>query len=357
MGEKGRRGQITSVHFRACQRNAIFQNHTDPVYNSMPPKNDVRKLFKKQQAERNKAVKIKHPFAKYDEMGRLLCIVCQSAVKSENVWQAHLGSAFHLENIQKLKAIKQKQQQQQQQQQHLKRRAPSPSPQMEEDQSEEEVEHKRLRLEPSTQNEKQGIELDEEASDNDDEIDENTAQLPADFFDQKQEDLANDPMDEGSATEESNTLPAGFFDDPDEDARMRGELLPEEKAKVDLEKDVQSFTEAMADVTEESKQAQEEDDETFWQERHFDLTMEQAAFDSRVAKLRHLREAGKNPENDSTANNPSHEETDDIMRVKLKTNVRQALKGQLAKHAVSVFDDDLDDISEEEEEDWRAQQL
>ncbi|KAG2235708.1 hypothetical protein BDF21DRAFT_418995, partial [Thamnidium elegans] len=291
----------------------------------MSSKADVRRLLKKQQTERNKESKVTHPFAKYDETNRLICIVCNSPVKSQAVWQAHLGSTVHRDNIQKLKTLKQ-QQQQQQQQQSLKRKAPSPPQQ----------DTKRSRMEE--------IELDEQESSEEEEEDQDQDQdmgLPSDFFD------SAEPIEEDEEEEQENngSIPTGFFDDPEEEARIQGHLAPEEQAQVNLEKDLEAFNDAMIDVTKESKQEQDQDDETFWLERHEDISREQALLDQRVEKLKLMRQQGQLP----------HHETQTNDDMGLKSSVRQLLKSKVVQHTKSMFDDD--DESDSEEEDWRAQQL
>lgn len=296
----------------------------------MPPKPDVRRLLKKQQSERNKVTKVVHPFAKYDETGKLNCIVCNSPVKNEAVWQAHLGSTTHRDNIQKLKALKQ--------QQSLKRRASSPPPQVQNT-------NKRTRME-----DRQDIELDEQVEDS---SEDEEMGLPADFFDggnnNDEEEIEEVPEE---VEEEAGGLPTGFFDDPEEEARIQGTLAPEEQAQADLEKDVEMFNEAMIDVTKESKEVQEEDDETFWMERHYDISSEQAIFDSRAEKLKHMRQSGAT----SVNKQDSIEGDDDEIRVELKSSVRQLLKSKPIKQTQSMFDDE-DESDSDEEEDWRAQQL
>lgn len=281
----------------------------------MPPKVDVRRLLKKQQDERTRIKKITHPFAKYDETSRLVCIVCNAPVKSEAVWQAHLGSLGHRDNLLKLKALKQ--------QQSLKRRAPSPP---------KENENKRVRTQ-----ETQDIELDEQVSSSDEEMD-----LPNDFFDAVPEEEEEVTMEE----EQSGAIPTGFFDDPEEEARIQGTLAPEEQAQIDLEKDLASFNDAMIDVTKEAKENQDQEDETFWLERHDDISREQEMFDKRVESLKLMRQSGK-----IVKSTPQEE---DEIRLGLKSSVRELLKSKPIKHVESMFDDDE---SDSEEEDWRAQQL
>ncbi|KAF1804308.1 hypothetical protein V8B55DRAFT_1513020 [Mucor lusitanicus] len=316
----------------------------------MPPKADVRRLLKKQQQERNKVAKITHPFAKYDQANRLVCVVCNSHVKSESVWQAHLGSQLHRDNIQKLKELKQQQQQQ------LKRRATSSSPPTS---SSQPSDSKRMRLDEEQT--RQDIELSQDESDQEQEDEE--MGLPADFFDKQEEDEEEDIPKEVEETpvatdkKDSKSLPSGFFDDPEEEARVQGTLAPEDQAKADLEREVEMFNEAMMDVTEESKQVQEEDDETFWEERHLDITREQAKFDSRVEKLKQLRQTGHTKMVIDEQHVQEEYDNDDGIKTGLKTSVRQVLKTKPTKQVASMFDDDEEDSDQEDDEDWRAQQL
>lgn len=47
--------------------------------------------------------KIDSPLAKYNSAGQLTCIVCNSVVKSEMVWTAHVNGRQHRENVNSLK--------------------------------------------------------------------------------------------------------------------------------------------------------------------------------------------------------------------------------------------------------------
>ncbi|KAI8997705.1 hypothetical protein BDB01DRAFT_772044 [Pilobolus umbonatus] len=282
----------------------------------MPPKQDVRRLLKSQQSKRNKPTKITHPFAKYDDTNRLICIVCQSPVKSELVWQAHLGSAHHRENIQKLKALKEK---------NASKRASSPQA--------EAGNAKRFR--PSV-----------EESDSEDE----QMQPPPGFFDSNQSESEEDAPAEETMEDAPEGIPEGFFDDPKEDARVRGALPPDKQAEISLQKDVEMFNEAMVDVTASSNKIQDEDDESFWLERNSDLIQEQAEFDLRVEKLKQLRQTGT-----IHSITPSDPTEDDEIKRELKTGVRQVLKALPPKKTETMFDDDSE--SESDEDDWREQTL
>ncbi|KAL9538610.1 hypothetical protein MBANPS3_010802 [Mucor bainieri] len=311
-----------------------FELHSFPPI--MPPKADVRRLLKKQQQERTKVTKITHPFAKYDQANRLVCVL-------------------HRDNIQKLKELKQQQQQQ------LKRRATSPSPPAS---STQPSDSKRMRLDEEQT--RQDIELSQDESDQEQEDEE--MGLPADFFDKQEEEEEEEEEDVSKEVEDapvnndkqdSKSLPSGFFDDPEEEARVQGTLAPEDQAKAELEKDVEMFNEAMMDVTEESKQVQEEDDEAFWEERHLDITREQAKFDSRVEKLKQLRQTGQTKMLiDEQHVEEEYDDSDNGIKTGLKTSVRQVLKSKPTKQVTSMFDDDdEDDEDSDDEEDWRAQQL
>lgn len=42
-------------------------------------------------------------FLTYDDSGQLLCILCESVVRSEAVWNVHINSKKHHENIARVK--------------------------------------------------------------------------------------------------------------------------------------------------------------------------------------------------------------------------------------------------------------
>ncbi|KAI1194334.1 hypothetical protein F5X97DRAFT_311330 [Nemania serpens] len=67
---------------------------------------DARALLRAHRAEN----RIKHPYASYSDVGKLLCKLCHDAVKAESLWDAHIRSQSHR---QRLQALQQQQQQQQ----------------------------------------------------------------------------------------------------------------------------------------------------------------------------------------------------------------------------------------------------
>ncbi|VDQ05524.1 unnamed protein product [Trichobilharzia regenti] len=60
------------------------------------PKSDIRQLIKiaKPQTQRT----IDHPHARYNQLGRISCILCGVQIKSEFAWTAHILSKSHKQN-------------------------------------------------------------------------------------------------------------------------------------------------------------------------------------------------------------------------------------------------------------------
>ncbi|XP_041970938.1 26S proteasome non-ATPase regulatory subunit 5-like [Aricia agestis] len=67
---------------------------------------EMRRLMLERKNKDKKPQKINNPLAKYNNLGQLTCILCSSIVRSENVWQVHLNSKQHRENIEKAKKLK-----------------------------------------------------------------------------------------------------------------------------------------------------------------------------------------------------------------------------------------------------------
>ncbi|KAI9278752.1 hypothetical protein BDA99DRAFT_493064 [Phascolomyces articulosus] len=331
------------------------------------PKTEVRRLLKQQRSERQKEKHVEHPFAKYDAQDQLTCVVCNSQVKS--AWSAHLGSAFHKENMARLRALKQ--QKQQPQQRPVKRTSSPVSEQQE----------------LPTKRAKHHVQEDEEMDGDDDNNE--TSQLPADFFDG---DAASAPQQSSSESEQeeeelqqpdptkkekpkptqppqlsgaSSNLPQGFFDDPEEEARMRKEAPIAEQVENILDEEYALFKEAMADTIIEAEKVDEEEDEELWLDRDEEMFRQQAEFDSRVEMLKKMR--AKTAQGEFSAPNeekrgesrPDYDDVEREIRTGLKTGVRNVLKKAPAKKVTTVFDDmDVSsDEEDEEDDDWRAQQL
>ncbi|XP_030028164.2 zinc finger protein 830 [Manduca sexta] len=68
---------------------------------------EMRRLMAERKKKDIKPMKIDNPLAKYNNAGQLMCMLCSSIVRSENVWQVHLNSKQHRENIENAKKLKQ----------------------------------------------------------------------------------------------------------------------------------------------------------------------------------------------------------------------------------------------------------
>lgn len=66
----------------------------------------MRKLMAERKKKDIKPTKIDNPLAKYNSSGQLMCLLCSSIVRSENVWLVHINSKQHKENVEKAKKLK-----------------------------------------------------------------------------------------------------------------------------------------------------------------------------------------------------------------------------------------------------------
>ncbi|XP_047022046.1 zinc finger protein 830 [Helicoverpa zea] len=67
---------------------------------------EMRRLMAERKKKNIIPTKIDNPLAKYNNTGQLMCILCNSVVRSEHVWQVHLNSKQHRENVEKAKKLK-----------------------------------------------------------------------------------------------------------------------------------------------------------------------------------------------------------------------------------------------------------
>jgi zinc finger protein 830 len=63
--------------------------------------NDVRQLMKKSIAERTK--KINSPFVRYNNMGQVVCTLCNVTIKAEAMWLVHCKGKTHAQNLSRYK--------------------------------------------------------------------------------------------------------------------------------------------------------------------------------------------------------------------------------------------------------------
>ncbi|KAM4844045.1 zinc finger protein 830 [Thomomys bottae] len=67
---------------------------------------ELRRLMKEKQRQSTNRKKIDSPFAKYNRLGQLSCALCNTAVKSELLWQTHVLGKQHRERVAELKGAK-----------------------------------------------------------------------------------------------------------------------------------------------------------------------------------------------------------------------------------------------------------
>lgn len=67
---------------------------------------EMRRLMAERRKKDQKPVKIDNPLAKYNNAGQLMCVLCSSVVRSEQVWSVHVNSKQHRENVNNAKQLK-----------------------------------------------------------------------------------------------------------------------------------------------------------------------------------------------------------------------------------------------------------
>lgn len=348
----------------------------------MTPPGDVRKLLRQQQTQRQQNKKIEHVLAKYDNQGRLGCVVCEIVIKTEQLWGPHLQSNQHKEKLARLKAIKQ-----QQQKQLSKKRPIDDIPSSSGNGGDAALLSKRARFEQIEKEfeeaEEEGEEDEEdndEDEDEDESMDENNEEneLPADFFDTPTKTTTS--TETAMKTGVQHDLPTGFFDNPDEEAKVKQITNPKELQEQKLNEEYEAFKELMAETAEETDKMQEQDEETILLDRDITLARQQLELDEKVQRLKFLRnqptellrqEINKkksDSKNTFTKSNTNIvDDGDSLWTTGLKSSVRQVMKkNDSKKQSQPIFDDDMDedddnesDIGDEEEDekDWRAQHI
>ncbi|ORY05606.1 hypothetical protein K493DRAFT_274842 [Basidiobolus meristosporus CBS 931.73] len=209
---------------------------------------NVRKLLSKAKQNRSTTSKIDHPLAKYDSLGRLTCIVCNSTVKSERGWPVHLSSKLHKESLERVKALPKSQAagiSSSKRGLDVGTRIPSSAAPLqtsleEYDQPSEEESTEDL-AEPKQKKLKSDPTPDQESTPEEQAPNGEESSLPADFFDAPPE----NPEEQSAAVEEEvpkpeSGLPAGFFDNAEEEVKVLGSTAPKVK-EATLEKEWEIF--------------------------------------------------------------------------------------------------------------------
>lgn len=312
---------------------------------------ELRRLMREKQRESTEKKRVESPFAKYNSLGHLSCVLCNVQVKSELLWPTHVLGKQHKDKVAELKEAKTPTVTQQTQ--VVKRKAtdsedvsgkkakPSSGPSQVVPGLDDHVFKKpkekedAVRRNPASPKLLAGVYDDEDEEDHDGDKDKpgstnlppqvpETTGLPADFFDSS---IPSTPAishsgsipkadgQEKSAEKKDNTaeaLPEGFFDDPVKDAQVRNVDAPKDQ----LDKEWEEFQKEMRLVNTKSEAIVAEDDEEGRIERQIDEIDEQIECYRRVELLRDRRDAVKRKpfprkDNQQKKDAKSEEEEDD----------------------------------------------
>uniref|UniRef100_A0A3Q0SJH6 Zinc finger protein 830 n=1 Tax=Amphilophus citrinellus TaxID=61819 RepID=A0A3Q0SJH6_AMPCI len=292
---------------------------------------ELRRLMREKQRQASDKKRVESPFAKYNSLGHLTCILCNVQVKSELLWPAHVLGKQHKEKVAELKGAKS--QPVTPQSQSLKRKAPDSEdvngkkakPAAAAGQSSSGLpgdffEKPSERPTGSTQK-SAGLSLLAGVYDEDDDGDDNEAAaeaseqvtknlppqkaestgLPADFFDSSipptpaishSGSIIKADVQEKIPEKKDNTaeaLPEGFFDDPVRDAKVRNVDAPKDQ----MDKEWEEFQKEIRQVNTKSEAIVAVEDEEGRLERQIDEIDEQIECYKRVELLRDRRDVVK----------------------------------------------------------------
>lgn len=232
---------------------------------------DLRRLMKERRENlRDKKNRVDSPFAKYNHLGQLFCIICNMQIKSNGLWTSHVAGKIHKENA--LKKKKSPADIVQNAVTHLseKRSEDQPPPDKKMKLSEDEPHVSKSQHYAITTTGTVSSLGEYPLSESEDEsepmdVSNNTPNnvLPTDFFDaaptssvfMNQEPFKTEekkPISEPVNSVEA--LPEGFFDDPVQDAKARNIEYKDPK-----EEEWERYQKAIAEETNVSKTIIEED--------------------------------------------------------------------------------------------------
>ncbi|XP_029381460.1 zinc finger protein 830 [Echeneis naucrates] len=290
---------------------------------------ELRRLMREKQRQTSDKKRVESPFAKYNSLGHLSCVLCSVQVKSELLWPAHVLGKQHKEKVAELKEAKSKPE------------APQNQPVKRKTSDSEDLNGKRAKPAPAAgqslspglpgdffekPREKEGVSVKKSAGlsllagvyddeDDDDKADGEAAgtnphhhpqgaeapALPSDFFDSSipstpaishSGSILKPEVQEKSSEKKDNTaeaLPEGFFDDPVRDAKVRNVDAPKDQ----MDKEWEEFQKEIRQVNTKSEAIVAEDDEEGRLERQIDEIDEQIECYKRVELLRDKRDVVK----------------------------------------------------------------
>ncbi|XP_065666562.1 zinc finger protein 830-like isoform X1 [Hydra vulgaris] len=229
---------------------------------------ELRKLMKLQKAA-GSVKKINHPLAKYNNLDQIVCIVCDLTVKNEIMWNTHLQSRKHKENVVMLKTKSSKQAVPQNVVQINKKDDILPTkkdvlpPDFFDLSVEKVADGLALKKPLSTEQPVSQLSVASEPSTN---VSLDSSVLPNDFFDEQEDNKVKVELKEEKSKSsnrkrknsgtESEKLPEGFFDDPKKDAKARNVEYKDPK-----DEEWEKFQQIIQEETKVSEAIQDEEDE------------------------------------------------------------------------------------------------
>ncbi|MCJ8731273.1 hypothetical protein PDJAM_G00197690 [Pangasius djambal] len=291
---------------------------------------ELRRLMreKKQKDERHK--RVESPYAKYNSLGQLSCVLCNVQVKTEILWQAHILGKQHKDKVSELKQSAGKVPQAPQAS-TLKRKAAEPEVHDGKKPKASGAEFFQRKTGTSGPGAGLGLLAGQYDDDDDEEEDDDnsgkgasdvkqpdpaTDGLPADFFDSSVPEVPSSPTvsHSGSISKTeaekpvekkdnmAEVLPEGFFDDPVRDAKVRNVDTPKDH----MDKEWEEFQKEMRQVNSASEAIVAEEDEEGRLERQIDEIDEQIECLRRVEVLRTKQEAVKDKVKKTTLEEGRH---------------------------------------------------
>ncbi|XP_041659738.1 zinc finger protein 830 [Cheilinus undulatus] len=288
--------------------------------NKVVNQEELRRLMREKQRKTSDKKRVESPFAKYNSLGHLSCVLCNVQVKSELLWPTHVLGKQHKDKVAELKGAK------------SQPVTPQSLPVKRKTQDNADVVEKKAKHSSAAGQSSSGLPGDffekpsgkeEHATkkstglsllagvydeDDDEEDTEKTGiadpppeGLPTDFFDSS---IPSTPTishsgsilkadeQEKTAEKKDNTaeaLPEGFFDDPVRDAKVRNVDAPKDQ----MDKEWEEFQKEIRQVNTKSDAIVAEDDEEGRLERQIDEIDEQIECYRRVEVLRDKRDVVK----------------------------------------------------------------
>ncbi|XP_072297728.1 zinc finger protein 830 [Eucyclogobius newberryi] len=284
---------------------------------------ELRRLMREKQRQSSEKKRVESPFAKYNSLGHLSCVLCNVQVKSDLLWTTHILGKQHKDKVAELKDAKQEPKSQ-----AVKRKITEvddftfkkPNPvKTSQSTSSSGLPTDFFEKPTAPPRAAAGSILLGGAYDDDDDDEEDDKQsgstsspsqneeessgLPSDFFDntipssvpaishsgsiQKAE--APEKAKPEKSDKNAEALPEGFFDDPVTDAKVRNVDAPKDH----MDKEWEEFQKEMRQVNTKSEAIVAEEDEEGRLERQIDEIDEQIECYRRVEVLRDKRELVK----------------------------------------------------------------